>query len=110
MKNKTMLELFKDVKRIAELQNKKKGKDVAADGMKFNEEAGELNKLICMRIGRKKKMFGEKTFRKEFIGEGADVIQNLFVLFHNEGIEFDELLEGLAEKNQKWENQLNKRK
>ena len=98
--------LFEDIKRISLLQNKIKGKDIAADAMKFNEEAGELNKLVCMRIGRKKKIFNDKQLKKEFILEGADVLQNLFLLCQNEGIEFLELVDGLEEKNKKWRKQL----
>ena len=48
----------------------------------------------------------DKQLKKEFILEGADVLQNLFLLCQNEGIEFLELVDGLEEKNKKWRKQL----
>ncbi len=98
-------QLYDRINDLRRKQNSPLG--VAGDAAKFNEEVGELNRLVSMDVGMQTNPLSESQFKSEFAKEAADILQNLFILCQNKEITWGDLHNALTEKNAKWEKDIN---
>ena len=71
---------------------------------KLMEETGELAQSVNKTIGFKGPIKPIDEVRHEIVEESADVIQNVFCVASLYGITYQEIVDALTEKNQKWIN------
>jgi len=77
--------------------------------MKFNEEFGELCTEINKTTGRKLSTDTPKQIKANILEEGADSLQNLFLIMSRYGFSLDEISAEISKKNKKWASQVDKR-
>lgn len=102
MDNPSMDDIFNEIKRLSNLQKSPNG--VGGDLAKMNEEWGELGRLISMRMGMQDNPFSTEQFKTEYTEESVDLIQNILLMCHKEGIEWADLAAAFVRKNKKWED------
>ena len=102
MDNPSMDDIFNEIKRLSYLQKSPNG--VGGDLAKMNEEWGELGRLISMRMGMQDNPFSAEQFKIEYTEESVDLIQNILLMCHKEGIEWADLADAFVRKNKKWED------
>jgi len=108
------MSMITEFKRVGRL-NDKDPATISERGMKLMEEAGELAKEVNRTTGRKKSITPIKEVRYDLLGEAADTIQCVFSIIHQfntdtrfntSEITFDELVERMSKKNDKWNDSL----
>lgn len=77
---------------------------------KFVEEFGELSTEINKIIGRKSTNDSIETIKENILEESADTLQNLLLIFNRLGLDPDDLLNKVREKNEKWKSVIPLRK
>lgn len=85
------------------------GLDEAPTAEKLCKLFGELAQGVNKTIGRKLTDDNEELIRDNVLDEGADSIQCIFSLLDDYNITYDELLERLDVKNDKWVSVIKKR-
>ena len=97
-----MKEIYKEVRKINKLDPASHAERLG----KLYEESGELATEVNKTNGRKKHKNSEKEIKQNIIEESADVIQNVFSLVDGFGVTYDEIIEALQKKNEKWKKKI----
>lgn len=100
-----MKEVYQEIQEL----DKKDNCDIGHAVMKFNEEFGELCTELNKITGRKLSNESQKEISDNILEEGADSLQNLYLILSRFGFTFEEISEKISEKNKKWESQIDKR-
>jgi NTP pyrophosphatase (non-canonical NTP hydrolase) len=104
------MEKFKEVwKEVSEI-DKEDDCLLSESVCKFVEEFGELSTEINKIIGRKSTNDSIETIKENILEESADTLQNLLLIFNRLGLDPDDLLNKVREKNEKWKSVIPLRK
>lgn len=93
-----MRDLYKEVGELNILHPKTPAERLG----KLTEEVGELAKEVNKTNGQKVHNNTHEEIIDEMTHEGADVIQNVFSILEGFGIEYDDIVSAMKDKNNKW--------
>lgn len=100
-----MKEVYQEIKELDKKDNCSIGEAV----MKFNEEFGELCTELNKTTGRKISNDSKEQILANILEEGADSLQNLYLILSRYGFTLEEISAEISKKNKKWESQIDKR-
>lgn len=100
-----MKEVYQEIKDIDKQDQCTIGEAV----MKFNEEFGEMCTEINKTTGRKLSKDTPEQIKANILEEGADSLQNLYLILSRFGFTFEEISDEIAKKNKKWLSQVEDR-